>query len=104
MAGNRKGGKQASATNKRLYGDDFYKRLGAKGGKRSRGGGFGQGEAGKARARVWGKLGGQMGSPSRTLPLSERAKKRQEFLKTHEHLLKVHEAANAGQKTESRLG
>lgn len=32
MAGTIKGGRQAAATNKELYGEDFYKRIGAKGG------------------------------------------------------------------------
>lgn len=40
MAGNKQGGKAAATTNKLLYGDDFYKVQGAKGGKTSTGGGF----------------------------------------------------------------
>lgn len=32
MAGTIEGGKRAAATNKKLYGEDFYKRLGHKGG------------------------------------------------------------------------
>lgn len=36
MAGTKEGGKRAAATNKDKYGDDFYARIGAKGGaKRS---------------------------------------------------------------------
>lgn len=34
MAGTKRGGKQAADTNRELYGDDFYKRIGAKGGKK----------------------------------------------------------------------
>lgn len=33
MAGNVTQGKNAAKTNKRLYGEDFYKRIGSKGGK-----------------------------------------------------------------------
>lgn len=32
MAGNKAGGLKAAATNKKLYGEDFYKRLGHRGG------------------------------------------------------------------------
>lgn len=40
MAGNAIGGKRASATNRERYGEDFYKRIGAMGGKASGTGGF----------------------------------------------------------------
>ena len=40
MAGTLMGGKKAAATNKRLYGEDFYKIIGRKGGQISRGGSF----------------------------------------------------------------
>lgn len=40
MAGTKQGGIDAANTNKRLYGADFYTRIGAQGGKKSRGGGF----------------------------------------------------------------
>lgn len=42
MAGTTAGGRKAHATNKALYGMDFYKKIGRKGGKISRGGGFAQ--------------------------------------------------------------
>lgn len=32
MSGNKKGGIQAAATNKQRYGQDFYKKIGGKGG------------------------------------------------------------------------
>ena len=34
MAGTLAGGKEAAKTNKQIYGDDFYKRIGAMGGKK----------------------------------------------------------------------
>lgn len=33
MAGTKQGGKNAAVSNKEKYGDDFYKRIGSKGGK-----------------------------------------------------------------------
>lgn len=35
MAGTQAGGKRAAATNKKKYGDDFYKRIGRQGGSKS---------------------------------------------------------------------
>lgn len=40
MAGTREGGKQAARTNRNRYGTDFYRKIGAKGGSISQGGGF----------------------------------------------------------------
>lgn len=40
MAGTVQGGKAAAITNKTKYGEDFYVRIGAKGGKASGSGGF----------------------------------------------------------------
>jgi len=40
MDGTLKGGKLAAATNKARYGKDHYEKIGRKGGKISRGGGF----------------------------------------------------------------
>ena len=40
MPGTSEGARKAAARNKKLYGDDFYAIIGAKGGKKSRNGGF----------------------------------------------------------------
>lgn len=40
MPGNRQTGLKAAKTNKKLYGNDFYRKIGVMGGKKSRGGGF----------------------------------------------------------------
>ena len=57
MAGNLKGGAQAAKTNKELYGEDFYSRIGKLGGKApsKTPKGF---AANKDFARIAGKLGG----------------------------------------------
>ena len=56
MAGNLEGGRAAAATNKEKYGDDFYKRIGAKGGSKGHTGGF---AANRELARIAGALGGR---------------------------------------------
>lgn len=40
MSGTKAGGLKTAITNKKKYGDDFYKKIGQKGGVVSRGGGF----------------------------------------------------------------
>ena len=40
MAGTKLGGQAAAVTNKQRYGEDFYARIGAIGGKKGRTGGF----------------------------------------------------------------
>lgn len=40
MAGTIAGGKAAADTNKKIYGSDFYKKIGAIGGKKGKTGGF----------------------------------------------------------------
>lgn len=40
MAGTKSGGAKAALTNKLKYGEDFYKKIGAKGGKLGNTGGF----------------------------------------------------------------
>ena len=60
MPGTRAGGKKASKTNKKLYGEDFYSRIGARGGRNGRGpdykGGF---AANPTLARIAGAKGGR---------------------------------------------
>lgn len=57
MAGTKAGGQAAAATNKRKYGDDFYGRIGAKGGKLGKTGGF---FANRELAREAGAKGGRI--------------------------------------------
>lgn len=59
MSGTVRGGKQAALKNKLNHGNDFYKRIGAIGGKVSSKGGFAAGEEGKKRASYWGAVGGR---------------------------------------------
>lgn len=60
MAGTKDGGKQAAATNKEKYGNDFYRKIGSLGGKNGHTGGFAAGDAGRQRARVYGAVGGRI--------------------------------------------
>jgi len=55
MSGTKDGGVKAAARNKEIYGDDFYKRIGAIGGKKSKGG-F---AVNRELARTAGRLGGK---------------------------------------------
>lgn len=56
MAGTKEGGVKAAAKNKQLHGDDFYARIGAKGGANGRTGGF---AANPDLARIAGAKGGR---------------------------------------------
>lgn len=56
MAGTKAGGKAAAATNKAKYGDDFYVKIGAKGGVIGRTGGF---FANRKLASEAGRIGGR---------------------------------------------
>lgn len=57
MAGTVAGGKAAARTNKAKHGDDFYKKIGAVGGKASGTGGF---YANRELASIAGKKGGEI--------------------------------------------
>lgn len=57
MAGNRKGGLKAAATNKAKYGKDFYANIGRKGGQLGRTGGF---FANRELAKIAGAKGGKI--------------------------------------------
>lgn len=57
MAGTVNGGKAAAATNKAKHGSDFYAKIGAKGGKMGRTGGF---YANRELARAAGAKGGRI--------------------------------------------
>lgn len=56
MVGTIEGGRKAAATNKKLYGTDFFRNIGRKGGRNSKRGGF---AANPALARVAGAKGGR---------------------------------------------
>lgn len=56
MAGSSEGGKLAAETNRRIYGEDFYTKIGRIGGKKSTTGGF---FANRELARVAGAKGGR---------------------------------------------
>jgi len=56
MSGNSKGGVKATHTTKQRHGDDFYVKIGALGGSKSRNGGFAQN---RELAREAGRIGGK---------------------------------------------
>lgn len=57
MAGTIEGGKKAAKTNKELHGEDFYARIGRRGGKNGHTGGF---AANRELASIAGRKGGQI--------------------------------------------
>ena len=57
MAGTKEGGKNAAKTNKAKYGNDFYARIGAIGGRKGHTGGF---YANRELARIAGAKGGKI--------------------------------------------
>lgn len=57
MAGTKLGGKAAAETNKRLYGEDWYAKIGAMGGEAGKTGGF---YANRKLARTLGAKGGSI--------------------------------------------
>ena len=64
MAGTSAGGKAAAETNKREHGADFYKKIGAIGGKKGKTGGF---YANRELAREAGRKGGQISRRSKAV-------------------------------------
>ena len=64
MAGTKSGGLRAANTNKTKYGRDFYAKIGAKGGRKSRTGGF---YANPELASRAGKIGGRVSRRSKEL-------------------------------------
>ena len=63
MAGTVTGGKAAASTNKTRHGADFYAKIGAKGGKKGKTGGF---FANRELAREAGRKGGRISRRTKT--------------------------------------
>lgn len=63
MAGTITGGKAAASTNKERHGADFYAKIGAKGGKKGKTGGF---FANRELAREAGRKGGRISRRTKT--------------------------------------
>jgi len=64
MAGTKLGGLKAARINKLRYGKEYYKVIGAKGGKKGTTGGFGNGEVGRKLASEAGYKGGRISKPT----------------------------------------
>jgi uncharacterized protein len=62
MAGTKAGGQAAATTNKAKYGPDFYAKIGAKGGRQGRTGGF---YVNRELARLAGAKGGRISRRSK---------------------------------------
>lgn len=67
MAGNKMGGMKAAMTNKMRYGPDFYKEIGAKGGRNGHTGGF---AANRELAAIAGAKGGRISRRGRSKEMS----------------------------------
>ena len=80
MAGTKEGGLKASITNKRIHGEDFYSRIGRKGGQSGHIGGFNCDTVGKdgltgwERAKVAGKKGGLISRRGKAKKVATRVK------------------------------
>lgn len=84
MSGTIFGGKKAAITNKLKHGDDFYKRIGSKGGKNGHTGGF---AANPELARIAGKKGGLKSKRGMSKAKIERI--RQELAEDEQFLKKI---------------
>jgi uncharacterized protein len=79
MSGSQIGGQKASKTNRKIYGEDFYKQIGALGGRRGRTGGFASdkvgedGLTGRERAAVVGAKGGRIGKRTKKKKVETKA-------------------------------
>jgi general stress protein YciG len=58
MAGTTKGGQVTAIKNKKKD-PNFYRKIGAMGGRKGKTGGFAAGDEGRRRASIWGSIGGQ---------------------------------------------
>lgn len=67
MAGTKVGGQKAAQANKAKHGADFYARIGAKGGKNGRTGGF---AANPELARIAGAKGGRISRRKKTIEVT----------------------------------
>lgn len=96
MSGNYAGGKQAGLTNKKRYGDDYYARIGSKGGSvKGKKGGF---AADPSLARYGGYIGGHMSRRGGTLTPEEKLEIRKKLVKSRKQYI-----AEADQLERERL-
>lgn len=89
MPGTRAGGKKASKTNKVLYGEDFYSRIGARGGRNGHTGGF---AANRELAKIAGAKGGR--KSRRTGVKNGFGKKNNKDIETAEQILEQESGRN----------
>lgn len=83
MAGTKDGGRKTAITNKKKYGDDYYRKIGAKGGKNGNTGGFAaldkgkDGLTGRERAVKYGTVGGRISRRIKSTDFSPSASQQQ---------------------------
>lgn len=86
MSGTKAGGAKAAATNKRLHGEDFYKRIGKKGGQNGRGAGYKGGFASSHElARTAGAKGGRISRRGPAKSDGKEKAEKTENIETPEH-------------------
>jgi len=86
MAGTKAGGKKAAATNKAKNGEDFYARIGRKGGKAETAFPKGFATMPQWKRMAAGRKGGLVSSKNPTMTLAERRQEIDELLKQEEEL------------------
>lgn len=64
MSGTKEGGRKAAARNKEKYGEDFYAKIGAEGGRKGTTGGF---YANRELARIAGAKGGKISKRTKVI-------------------------------------
>ena len=105
MSGTISGGKKAAQSNMKKHGKDFYKRIGQKGGKNSKRGGFASEKIGKdgltgaERAKLAGAKGGRI-SRRKTRNVQEIAKRATSASKLYTILQDYIPTPNKGQKND----
>lgn len=92
MAGTNNGGNAAANTNKLRYGEDFYKRIGAMGGKASNTGGF---YVNRELARKMGAIGGAHGRKGYKKQVSRKEQLKRDALEVEQELQRIHVRANS---------
>jgi general stress protein YciG len=96
MPGNKQGGKTAATTNKARHGNDFYKVIGSKGGKRGHTGGF---AANPVLAQFAGKKGGLMSTRKKNMSAEEKTEHQKNAIAEYKRLIQAYDDDTLGTPT-----